>query len=367
MKHLVYSIFLISIVLDGAIAASLIETNEIEANSAKLGIRGVIRNDSFASKLSAKELYGNVLENRLILEKKTESWQLFTDARFYYYSGYIREFLGESKSVLLRSHLRYFSDLGDFTLGKTYINFGIRSIFNPFEYNKLVTTSDLAYEREGILALEYSLSVGDTSEFRLYSGSQYLQDVSGNAHPTAAFGISFSSNISNSEYGLIAHHKDVNINQAGGFIKTDYYIGIAGAYSIHFDDRVKYSFSQVNLGLDYSFFASKLLVSANVYYNDGGSSNFENYITSNEFYFSAKVYGFYTVSIRQDQFLSYQAFVIHNINDQSLVLVLATSYILANGLAATMQVSSAQGRINTEFSTARSGEVSGLLRIEAKF
>lgn len=354
---------------------------QLYADTADIDITGALRNDAFLTKYNDDYEYGDILEAKIILQKKTEKWNLYIDGRAYLYYGYITEVLGTSDAKLMRGFIRYFTEIGDFTLGKTYINFGNPGIFNPFELDKSVNLTDLGYTKEGIIALEYAFPFGELSGVKAYAG----HDSKISNYTT---GLSCYSNVGGFDFGIVANRKgpqkitaeneDMNqdtmetdnaaMNIGGVYFKGDLGVGIQGAYSYHIDDR-KERFSEANLGLDYSFFDGHLIVSAIFYYNQSGADKTEEYqlTADGDTYFSAKYYSYGNITYIFDEFLSADMGCFANLNDGSTIIIPEVIIVIANGLTMTLQGAYVTGTGNQEFSQDLLGQYSILLRVEAKF
>ena len=353
---------------------------QLYADTADIDITGALRNDAFLTKYNESSEYSDILEAKIILQKKTENWNLYLDGRAYLYYGYITELIGTSDAKLMRGFIRYFTEMGDFTLGKTYINLGNPGIFNPFELDKSVNLTDLSYTKEGIIALEYALAFGELSGIKAYAG----HDSTISNYTT---GLSLYSNVGGFDFGMVANRKgpqkitpenediyqyvqetdNAARNIAGVYFKGDLGVGMQGAYSYHISDR-KEQFSEANLGLDYSFFDGHLILSAIFYYNQDGTDKTEETMTiDTETYFSAKYYAYGNITYIFDEFLSADMGCFANLNDGSTIIIPELIVVIANGLTMTLQGAYITGSGNQEFSRDLLGQYSILLRVEAKF
>jgi hypothetical protein len=356
-------------------------SSQLYADNADIDITGALRNDAFLTKYKDDSEYGDILEAKIILQKKTDKWNLYIDGRAYLYYGYITEVLGTSDAKLMRGFIRYFTEMGDFTLGKTYINFGNPGIFNPFELDKSVNLSDLSYTKEGIIALEYVFPLGELSGVKAYAG----HDSRISNYTT---GLSLYSNAGNFDFGVVANRKgpkkitaenedlanqtqendDVGKNSGGFYLKGDLGVGVQGAYCYHIDDR-KDGFSEANLGIDYSFLDGHLILNAILYYNQSGADNTEEYqlTAEGDTYFLAKYYVYGNIIYIFDEFLSADIGCFANLNDKSTIVIPKLIIVIANGLTMTLQGAYITGTGNQEFSQDLLGQYSILLRVEAKF
>lgn len=344
----------------------------------KLNFSGVIRNDAFVTGYQDKAKFSDILETRLVLNKKAEKWKFYADGRAYVYNGYITEHTGNYKVKLMRSFIRYYPELGDFTLGKTYINFGNPGIFNPFELDKSLNFSDLTYTKEGMLAFEIEIPLGELSGIKTFIGYD-------NFDANYTTGLALFSNAFKFDFGLVYLRKGANRkspepvsvisynvfgtgrNLVGIYFKGDLGLGISGAYCYHIHDRKDKDFSEAQFGLDYSFFRGKLQINALFYYNQNGGDGPDVYQLTNDTYFSAKYYVYGTVNFVFDEFFSAQTGCFANLNDGSLILIPSIKLVITNGLTFILQGAVATGKGKDEFTRDVLGKYTILSRVEAKF
>ncbi len=348
-----------------------VESNE-EEKSNSLSFSGIIRNDSIAVKFEDHNEYSNILETRIVLNKNIEKWKFYADGRVYLYYGKISETASKQKVKLKRSFIRYYQEYYDVTVGKTYINFGIPGVFNPFELDKNLYFSDISYAKEGSMAGELQFSFGDFSGGKTYfSHNDTLSNYS--------TGFSLWSNMGGFDFGMVANRKGSDrknpsktkiyksTNVTGIYIKGDAGVEIQSSYAFHFKDEINGYYGEAMVGFDYSFFASKLILETKFYYNGNGTKSQEKYKPSMDTYFYAPYYFYGLSSFSYDEFLKFSAGIIYNITDRSAVVFPSVSYVIANGLTASLQVAIATGKNNQEFSDNLYGETSALIRIEGKY
>jgi hypothetical protein len=339
-------------------------------------ISGAIRNDAALLKTKDSEYFNDILENKIILSKNSEDWKFYTDARAFLYYGEVTNTMGEYDFRLMRSFIRYFTPIGDFTIGKTYINFGNYGLFNPFEFDKNVIFSDLSYIKEGMLAAEYEIPLGDLSSGKIFAGYSNLL----NNYNT---GLSLGSNLNQFDFGIVAARKgrvknnqehnftsgiiNKDQNNAGLYFKGDVFLGILGGYNFHFDDSFNKKFSEANAGIDYSFLGGNLILSSIFYYNEIGATKEENYNEIYDTYFFARYYIYGGLRFIYDEFLSFDNACFANLIDGSMLVVPSVIVVIANGLTATLQFAFLTGSGMSEFSRDTIGQYSILLRVEGKF
>ena len=341
----------------------------------KIGLSGRIRNDSIYQvyKDYKNERYFNdILENKIVLRYETELWRYYADGRLYlYYGEMTKDMAKDYEAKLMRSFVRFSPEIGDFTLGKTYINLGNPGIFNPFEINKQVNHTDLNYDKEGILAIEYDMPIGDMSGYKIY-GSTYNSEIDENIPGDTikqyySGGMSLWANLKGFDLGLVGNHNKDNSNITGAYFRGDLILGIVGAYGYHFDDDFKNGYSEANFGLDYSFFESHLIVTSMFYYNQNGADKTEEYQQTADSYFFARYYLYNSITYIYDEFITAGFGCFINLIDKSTMIYPSVNYIIADGLKVTLMVYVITGKEDQEFSYDTSGVVNTLLRIEAKF
>ncbi|MBN2040911.1 MAG: hypothetical protein JW864_12780 [Spirochaetes bacterium] len=335
-------------------------------------ISGAIRNDAaytwFEDEHKDSRRFDDILENKLILRYRGDGWKFYGDGRLYLYYADTRDYKDEYEAKIMRSFIRYNPSIGDFTLGKTYINFGNSGIFNPFEIQKNVILSDLSNDKEGLLAVEFILPVGDLSGIKLYSGTYENEaNASSTEERCYAGGASIWTNALNFDAGIVGNRLRENSNIAGIYLKGDVILGVQAAYAFHYNDEIDKPHREANLGFDYSFFDAHLIISSIFYYNQNGAKKIEDYIYSADGYFFAKYYIFSSIKIIYDEFLNFQAGSFSNLIDNSSVIYPSVEYLLADGLSITAAVYFFTGKKNMEFSIDTAGFLSSLLRVEAKF
>jgi hypothetical protein len=362
---------------------------------ASLTVNGLFRNDMiFSANTDNDIVFSDILETRLILTRRASDWRFYGDMRIYIYHGAVVEsmvsrtldsaedYLGMPLMVdlgeifgeqfdytlmnfnLMRAFVRYFSPVGDFTIGKTYVNFGSPGIFNPFEMDKGLDFSDLAYDKEGMLALMYEAPLGVLSGARLYISPKTVLS-------NTAAGFSLYGNLLGFDFGMVFNRKEYNRNSVGVYFKGDLEIGVEGAWAFHFDDYFTNSngnFNEAKLGIDYSFFTGKLISALAFYYCEAGATDTDDYdyLSDLDKYFLAKYYLYGNITFVPDEFFSAQLDCFVNMIDFSAIIIPSVNYILADGFNVGLQFAYIWGDDDREFSRDRIGEYSLLLRFEAR-
>lgn len=336
---------------------------------AEVKISGMLREDAYYIRMpdiptlnsGRRNLFANTLEARLILDRTREDWSFYADGRLYLYAGEFKTAYGLTRFNLMRAFARYFSRIGDFTLGKTYVNFGNSGIFNPFEIDKNFQLTDIQYARSGIYAFEYYLPWQDLGGLKVYAGFNDSFDY----NPMA--GISPSFHLGKFDIGAVFNHSDIDKNIAGLYFKGDAILGVQGSWGIRMDDKFKYSHSEVSAGIDYSFFDGKIITSLLFYYNGSGADDVKNYKSSPDSFFLAKYYGFLSFAWIIDEFWNIKTNIFMNFIDTSALIMPGVTVVIANGLSLNLQVLFVTMQSDAEFSRDKSGDVTALIRVEGKF
>ena len=357
----------------------------VSAAFGNIDLSGSFRNDAYALGTTNKTSFNDIAETKLIFSHKTDEWRFYADLRVDLLYGEAANYAlvlnlppevtnaglpqAFSTNVLLnynlnliRAFLRYTSSIGEWTLGKTYVNFGNYGIFNPFEISKSVNFSDLNYDKDGILAMEYDFSFGDLS-----GGKAYVSP-SGD-FTNSAYGGSIYANIAKFDIGAVANRKAANTNLAGVYFKGDLLAGLNASYAYHFDDSGTNRYDEAGAGIDYSFLDGKLFTGLTFYYdgNGAGRTNDYNFLITADRYFVAKYYLYANAIYAYDEFLNFQLNTFVNCIDWSMLFIPLVQYTISDGLDLTGEFVIPAGSANQEFSKDRLLEYVALFRVEAKF
>ncbi len=323
-----------------------------------LTIGGSVRNDFFALDLTGEYNFGDILTTGVTIEHKSDSWKSYSSLEFLYENSKRTDYTNSTKFVIKSSYLRYYGKAGHISLGKSYINFGSREIFNPFELKKKLEISELDYEKEGVM----------TGSFYIHFAS--LGSIKGFISPEdkkLRTGISFNSSQKKFNVGIIFMHNEINNNKTGFFIKGDFLVNITLSAAFHFDDEFSNDFIEATSKIDYSF--NNFYIGATWYYNQKGATSSTEYLTINipDVYLLARNYLFLQLSLKQSDFLSFTLYHFQNLNDNSGVVTGEVNYLITSGLKTALQISTATGKNETEFSSENIGALSMLFRVEGKF
>lgn len=345
----------------------------VSATAAEIKVSGTLRNDAIFMFSGPDSEFHNLLENQLVLQRRAADWKFYSDLRFYLLYGNAADAETNSPEAdysfvprILRTFIRYYTDYGDFTLGKTYIAFGNAGVFNPFELDREINFMDLNYIKEGILALSWELPLGDLGGVKFYAGPEALGS-------DLAAGITVYTNVSGYDLGTVINRSGRDTNIMGGYFKGDLEIGVQGSYALHFGDHGGNTFSEAKAGIDYSFSAGKLLVSALGYYNGQSDEriatdqiiNF-NAAASRPMSFTDKYYMYFNLTYMPDEFFNFRLDAFCNAVDASSLLIPSATWVLADGLSAGLQGFVPTGAGHTEFSRDSLGDYGIIIKVEAK-
>ncbi|MCK5241497.1 hypothetical protein KAR34_03500 [bacterium] len=359
-------------------------------SQAKIDLSGAIRNDAVLIGTEGEPQFNNIVENKLILQRKAEDWKFYSDVRFYLYTGDAvgaihTQKTGTSESPtdlsldadyflakVLRVFVRWYTDSGDFTLGKTYVSFGNLGVFNPFEIDSSINVSDLSYTKDGLVALSYDLPLGDLSGLRVYVSPE-AQDSEVSA------GTGIFTNLSGFDVGMVANRAGRDDNIAGVYFKGDLELGVQGSYAYHFNDQAQDSYSEATLGLDYSFFEGEWLLGTQVYYNgnegrgdrpvaptDANTNTLNAFAQLDYAGFTDTYYLYGNLVHAPHEFFRFQLDAFVNLEDYSSLIVHTLAWVLSDGLNLSLQWMIPTGVGDTQYSREVLGKYIVLLRAEAK-
>ncbi len=325
------------------------------------GMTGVFRDDYIFTYGGNKVYSSNILENRINIEHRTEAWKFFGDLRLLLYSGLAEEAAGESDFRLMRCFIRYYSRIGTFTIGRTYVALGNFGVFNPFERDKEISMSDISYDRSGADAFVWDIALGELSGIRSYIAPNAEFDES-------SAGVQIFGNMLRFDAGAVINRLAPGRNVAGIFFKGDLLTNISGSFAYHFNDGATENFFEGNVGFEH-FFSAKFFVQALYYYNESGANAVADYSgeAATDRYFQARHYLFFNTNFIFDEFFSAFFYAFGNLVDSSAILTPGAKWTLNNGLDLTFQVYGITGTGEDEFSMAEFGKFGGMIRFEAKF
>lgn len=339
------------------IALLLLVISALSGTAAGFSVYGTLRNDTSLGYTNNGWLWNNTLETRFKLQHRSRSWQTHVDARLYYNSGELLTVTNELVFTLNRSFVRFFPEFGHITVGKSYINYGVAGVFNPFEFNKAVKLDDVNYDKEGIAAAEVMIALGDFSGWKVYGGADGKQ---------LAFGSELDLRAGRFRIGAAFHHKRKETNLAGIFFKGDAGVGVHGALALHCNDSFEDPWLEANGGIDYSF--GKLILAVDWYCNRRGADNPADYqpASDRDGFLLSRHYLYSTADLQLNEFWKTGWHAFWNLNDSSRLHTVQCSWIPARAVTLTLLINLLPQGGNREFSHEKYGRWSTLLRMECR-
>lgn len=339
--------------------------------AADIELSGGIRDDAFVLGQGSEAFFNNILESKLIMQRQADQWKFYSDLRLYAYHGETLAQAAEAANAdfysfrLLRAFVRYYSGIGDFSAGKTYVNFGVPGVFNPFEIDRSLNPTDLNYTKEGIVALAYEGQLDALSGVKAYAGPA--------GDTSAAAGLCGFTHVGTFDLGAAAVRRSREDMLAGVYFQGDAEVGVQGAYAFHWRDTGQPAFSEAYAGVDYSFFDQKLVTAVQAYYHEVTGSQAKTDVftglssgQAGGSFFTGRFYGYAYALYAPDEFFQARLDVFLNAADASSLLIPSATWVLADGLNLTLQAIFLTGTGDTQFSRDAIADYIGLARIEAK-
>lgn len=341
---------------------------------ADIDFRGSFRNDAMVMKQTNGVAYADLLETKLVMERKAEEdvWKFYGDIRLYGLYGTLGTqtlTLGtnsfttniETYLQLYRLFLRVNTGFGSFTAGKTYLNFGVPGVFNPFDRVKSYELNNPSGDRDGSFALQYEWLPDDFLNVSCFvSPDAYWTNTAG--------GLALFGNLGSFDLGALALRWGKATNIVGIYFQGDVELGVNLSWAFHFDDSFENRWNEASAGIDYSFFGGDCIAQLQFYYSEHGADRTNDYslLPLPEQYFKGRYYLYGSVAYTVDEFTSFQLYGFWNLVDYSAVVIPAVKLTLYNGLDATLMGVAVIGGGSCEFSRDTLGEYSGIFRLEAK-
>lgn len=352
----------------GCLTVSLLASLPVRA---ELSLTGALRNDAAWWVQDSSAQFVDLLENKWVVEKKSEWWRFYADLRLWLLSGPLAEAAGTSLTGesapfavrLPRAFVRFSSDLGVFSLGKTYAAFGLMGVFNPFELDRSINVTDLGYVKEGILGLTWELSLDELSGLQAFVSSE-------GRSRTAAAGVGFETHALGFDAGLVALRRGTDQNQAGVFFKGDLEVEAQASLAWSADDRGQDSSWEAAVGLDYSLLDGEWLVGAQYAYKGRSAAREANpsgLAVSAAGTFGGRQYLYAWLQYVPDQFFQARCDLFCNVEDRGSLVVPSAAWVLADGLSATLLGMVPTGAGWAEYGYESLGRAAVVARAEAKF
>jgi len=337
--------------------------------AAEITWSGAIRNDLYVFDRDGQAMAFDLLENQLVLQRSTPEWRFYGDLRVNLYRGDLAGLADTGDAELppelmrvrvLRGFVRYFSEAGDITVGKTYVNFGVAGLFNPFELDRAYNVTDVGYTREGVIAVTDEIAFGDLAGLKLY-----LSPSADNSQ--MAGGADAHFHVGSFDAGVVGQRVGRDNTVIGAYAKGDLELGVQAAAACHLDDHGSYRYAEAAAGADYSFGEGKWVATVLGYYNGGAAVDRDSLVPlGSATAFSSRFYVYADLRWAPDEFSQARVSCLVNASDGSSLVIPSATWMLADGLSLNLQALVPTGTAGTQYSSTSLGRVIGLARVEAK-
>lgn len=331
-------------------------------------------------------VFANNSQVRLNLEYKDTSWRIFSDLRFNLFYGYDavisynpNAFLystqnGKNNFALSieapRLYLKASSKAGNFTVGRSYLNFGQPQLFNALEWHKNFNLTDPNAIKPGINMIAWDIGLGSYGKMKAFIGGDDTWD-----YPLGGVEIIFGG--PSFEMGVAYQYKGDDRNVIGLNFKADLILTFFGTYAAHLNQVTSgkgfQQFHDFSLGFDYSFLlnTSTMVITQIFYYNSSGAGD-KLYYSANpraDYYFMARSYSHSTLSFSINEFISFGASVMVNMVDGSGAVLPTGTFTLVNNLVFEATMGIFFGGKGTEFGPNENviPNVNALIKLIASF
>ncbi|MGL5253715.1 MAG: hypothetical protein ACRC9L_01640 [Brevinema sp.] len=309
----------------------------------------------------------NVLQLKTDFEYRSDTWRIFADLRLNLLYGYTdivnltpNNFLFATRNgrnnfaiglEIPRLYFRGFSKIGNFIVGRSYLNFGQPQIFNPLEWDKTFSLFNPTATRSGINMFAWDLGLGSYGRIKAFVGGddEWLSPLGG---------LEIIFGVPRAEIALAYQYKDKDYSVFGFNLKTDLILTFSVAYAAHVREIISgrgvEDYHELSVGVDYSFpiRTSSLLIKQIFYYNSSGATNeWErlNLSQRNIGYFGSQAYSYTELSVMVNEFISFGVNVLVNMIDGSGLVLPNGQFTLANNLVLDTILGIAFGENGSEF------------------
>ncbi|MCD4814050.1 hypothetical protein K8S19_10220 [bacterium] len=338
---------------------------------AGLDLSGTVRNDAVWFFQDSDAVFVNLLENRLRFMRKTPDWKFYSDLKVdVMYSDQLAAEFGMPAGTdmvtadLLRAFIKVYSEYGDITVGKTYVNFGIPGVFNSFELDQKLNISDLNATKSGILAVAYDFDFSDMTIGKLYVSPEASEG-------SVLAGGMLSTNIGSFDMGMVMNRLGWDDNVAGLFLQGDLELGVQGSWAIHLDDDGQYQYFETTLGLDYSFFDGKVTAAIQGCVSDNwiripGTMFTYGSILVGSFDPLENAHLYANLTYAPDEFIQWRIDGFFHNYDASGLVIPSVQTVVADGLTLSVQCIFPTGTSDSVYGHEAYGNAIALVRLEAK-
>ena len=354
---------------------------------AKLSLGGALENRSTMMAGNSPFEFQNFSRLKIDLNYKEKNWRIYSDIRLGLMYGE-NDFGGgvndptanipiaKNTDVILdipRLYMKIKSNVGTFTIGKTYLTFGQPELFNVLEWYKNFSLLDPTETKPGVNLISWDLGIGSYGKIGMFlGGDDEWEDVLG--------GVEFIFGRDSFEAGLVYQYKGDNQNVVGGFFKADVVVALLGSYAYHANDILTESgsrgyndYHEATVGVDYSFLIGSrtLVVKQTFYFNSIGARDKKELLTTTlgDYYFRGGGYSYTSFMFTIDQFIQVGLDVIVNVFDGSGSVLPRGIFQVANNLMLDISMGSYFGSKGSEFAPSNKGgyNFSLFVKLEASF
>ncbi len=221
--------------------------------------------------------------------------------------------------TLRQLYLALFPSFADISLGRQIINFGVGMVFSPINVFSTFDPTDIDFTKTGSDTARVKIPFGDLSGLDLVS--TFTTEMTNATTALKLFG-----NFSGFDVSGVAIYRGASSELiTGGTFKGDLEIGIHGEAVEHFLTNIGKHYFEGMLGIDYSFFDSKLAFFLEYYFNEipvdtSAVTNLQEIASINRIFYNKHYFfleGIYTI----DEIRKLSAFVIYNPLDNAFEAV----------------------------------------------
>ncbi len=354
---------------------------------AKLSLGGALENSSTMMAGGSPFKFQNFSRLKFDVNYRDTNWRIYSDIRLGLLYAKINLDtgvndptvslpIGSYADVILdipRLYMKINSNIGTFTIGKTYLTFGQPELFNVLEWYKNFSLLDPTETKPGVNLISWDLGIGSYGKIGMFlGGDNKWDDVLG--------GVELIFGRESFEAGVVYQYKGDNQNVLGGFFKADVVVALLGSYAYHANDILTKSgssayndYHEATLGVDYSFQIGSrtLVVKQTFYFNSIGARDKEELRTTmlGDYYFRGGGYSYTSLMFTIDQFIQVGLDVIVNVFDGSGSALPRGVFQVANNLMLDISMGSYFGSNGSEFAPTNKGgyNFSLFVKLEASF
>lgn len=247
-------------------------------------------------------------------------------------------------SITLRQlYLALYPSFADISIGRQIINFGVGMIFSPINVFSSFDPTDIDFTRTGSDVARVKVPFGDTGGLDLVS--TFTTAMTNATTAAKLFGNFFGFDFS----GVAIYNGAYREVTTGATFKGDLEIGVHGEFVEHFFTDTSKRYFEGMLGIDYSFFDSKLALFLEYYYNelpvDPTTVTLKNLASINRIFYNKHylfLEGIYTI----DEIRKVSSFIIYNPLDNAYEAVVSYTQNIFQNANLTGYVQYFQNNLN---------------------